>query len=103
MAFRAQLARTAALAFAGRWNEVVSAARASLSINPNLIGSWIYLVCALVEEGNFDELEIARRELMNRYPEITVTRFRAHYGHFLNYVRQSETFEARMKEAGIPG
>ncbi len=102
MAFRAQLARTAALSFAGRWDDVAPAARAALSTNPNMIGSWVYLVCALAETGAVEQLDVARRELLNRYPEISVTRFRAHYGHFLNYIRQRESFEARMKAAGVP-
>ena len=54
MAFRAQLARTAALSFAGRWDEVEPAARASLSSNPNMICSWVYLVCALAKTNPLD-------------------------------------------------
>ncbi len=102
LAFRAHLARCAALFYVGRWDEVPAAARASLEINPNQFGSWVYLVAALADDRTGVALSTARQQLMTRFPETTIGRFRQCYGHFRNYARQRDTLEARLRAAGVP-
>ena len=101
MAFRAQLGKAASLFYAQRWEEVVPVARAALDINPNLVSCWVYLVTSLSDCANGDDLNSARNELLSRFPETTISRFRSFFSHFTNYAGQQELIEQRMKDAGL--
>jgi adenylate cyclase len=102
MAFRAHLAKAAALFYARRWSEVPAAARRSLEINPANFAQWVFLVTALGDGPDTGTLTRARTELMTRFPEASITRFRQCFGHFRNFVRQRDELEARMHDAGLP-
>lgn len=102
MAFRAYLGKSAALFYARRWDDVVAAGRSCLEINPNMVATWVYVVAALADSGDDRGLATARTELLTRFPETSISRFRAYFGHFRNYATQQDLIEARMKVAGIP-
>ena len=102
MAFRAHLAKAAALFYAQRWDEVPAAARRALDINPANFAQWVFLVTALAAVGDESALMRARTELLTRFPEASITRFRQCFGQFRNYARQRDDLEARMRAAGLP-
>lgn len=102
MAFRAHLAKAAALFYAQRWDEVSAAARRALDINPAIFAQWMFLVTALADRGDVGALERARTELLTRFPEASIGRFRQCYGQFRNYARQCDWLETRMRAAGVP-
>ena len=102
MAFRAHLAKAAALFYAQRWDEVPAAARRALEMNPANFAQRVFLVTALAVVGDEGALTRARTELMTRFPEASITRFRQCFGQFKNYARQREALEGRMRAAGLP-
>lgn len=102
MAFRVDLAESAAWKFAERYDMAAAAARRSLRGNPNLMPSHAYLVDALMALGELDAARAAAAELLARYPNFTIGRFHNVVRGARQYARLRQATEDRLRSAGLP-